>query len=101
MVLFARAKALHNILMMTGPPVELVPLSIRRLHLYKREIPEIVRGLKLRLEQLLERREENERAEIAFRALQRLTRDKPGRPKYSKFSWETLDYYLEYHREEL
>jgi hypothetical protein len=76
-------------------------LSRRRLHLYEKEIPEIVRGLRLLLEQLLERREETERAEIAFRALERLTKDKPGRPKYSEFSWETLDYYLEYHREEL
>ncbi len=71
--------------------------------MYPHEIPEVVRGLFLRLEQLLESREDDESAEIAFRALYRLTRDEVGRPKYpnmrgeSGYDWEYLDYYVNRH----
>jgi hypothetical protein len=47
-------------------------LSERRHRLYSHEIPEILEGLRLRLEELLEKREDSERAEVAFRALYRL-----------------------------
>ncbi len=66
--------------------------------MYPHEIPEVVRGLFLRLEQLLEIREDDESAEIALRTLYRLTRDEVGRPKYpnmrgeSGFNWENLEY---------
>jgi len=72
----------------------MVPLSERRHRLYEDEIPEVVEGLKLRLSQLLERGEEQLHAEIAFRALYRLTRNKPGRPKYPEFNWDFIQYYV-------
>ncbi len=43
------------------------------------EIPEVKRGLKLRLREHCKAREDREAAEIAFRALFRLSRDEPGR----------------------
>ncbi len=78
----------------------MVPLSERRHRLYSIEIPEVKRGLKLRLQELCEAREDREAAEIAFRALFRLSRDEPGRPKYPKFSWDYLQYYLDHHKDE-
>ena len=72
-----------------------VPLSERRHRLYSHEIPEILEGLRLRLEELLEKREDPERAEIAFRALYRLNEKGVGRPKYPEFSWDTLKNYLD------
>ena len=64
----------------------MVPLSERRHRLYKHEIPEVVKGLVLRLRQLLEKREDRENAELAFRALFRLTNAEPGTPKYPEFT---------------
>ena len=65
----------------------MVPLSERRHRLYSQEIPEVVLGLRLRLEQLLTERKERERAEVAFHALYRLLEGSPGRPRYPRFSW--------------
>ena len=62
-------------------------MSERRHRLYSHEIPEIIEGLRLRLMALLEKREEPERAEVAFRAFYRLERMIVGRPKYPEFSW--------------
>ena len=78
----------------------MVPLSTRRHHLNEQEIPEIIRGLMLRLLQLLDEREGLASAEIAYRALHRLTNKDRGRPKYPEFSWEYLDHYLDYHKDE-
>jgi hypothetical protein len=50
----------------------MVPLSERRHRLYGDEIPEVIEGLRLRLEALWDAKEDSERAEIAFRALYRL-----------------------------
>jgi len=47
--------------------------------LYSIEIPEVKRGLKLRLQELCEAKEDREAAEIAFRALYRFSRDELGR----------------------
>ena len=74
----------------------MVPLSERRHRLYSHEIPEVVEGLMLRLEVLLERREDLERAEVAFRAMYRLEGGRVGRPKYPEFSWDFLEQYLEH-----
>ena len=71
----------------------MVPLSERRHRLYSHEIPEVKRGLKLRLQELCEAKEDREAAEIAFRALFRLSRGKPGRPKYQEFTWENIEYW--------
>ncbi len=78
----------------------MVQLSERRHRLYTPEIPEVKRGLKLRLRELCEAREDREAAEIAFRALFRLSRNEPGRPKYPEFTWGNLQYYLDYHEDE-
>ena len=78
----------------------MVPLSERRHRLYSIEIPEVKRGLKLRLQELCEAREDREAAETAFRALFRLGRVEPGRPKYPKFSWDYLQYYLDHQEDE-
>jgi hypothetical protein len=72
----------------------MVPLSERRHRLYGDEIPEVIQGLRLRLEGLLEAEEDRERAEIAFRALYRLMHGDPGRPRYPEFSWDYLGYFL-------
>ena len=78
----------------------LVPLSERRHRLHKHEIPEVVAALKHYLERHVETRENVEEAETAFRTLYRLTRDKPGRPKYPEFSREYILYYLDFHENE-
>ena len=49
---------------------------------------------------LCEAREDGEAAETAFRALFRLSRDEPGRPRYPEFSWDMLQYYLDWHEGE-
>jgi len=74
----------------------LVPLSERRHRLYKHEIPEVVSALKSHLIKLVEDQEKEEKAEIVFRALFRLTEAKPGRPKYPKFSWGQAQYYIDF-----
>ena len=73
----------------------MVPLSERRHRLYSHEIPEVVEGLRLRLEHLLEARDDLEIAEIAFRTLYRLEGGIVGRPRYPEFSWDFLKHYLE------
>jgi hypothetical protein len=73
----------------------MVPLSERRPRLKDEEIPEVVQGLKLRLMELVAKREEPEKTQIAYKCLTRLLGDKPGRPRYSDFSWDALSYYLD------
>jgi len=63
-------------------------------HLREDEITEVVKGLKLRLEQLLVECKDEEAAETALRTLIRLTSDKSGRPKYPEFDWDFVDYFL-------
>jgi hypothetical protein len=65
----------------------MVPLSEKRHRLYPHEIPEVIQGLILRLEMLVEERKEA-KAKIAFRTLYRLIyAEKGGRPKYPEFTW--------------
>ena len=75
----------------------LVPLSERRHRLYVHEIPEVVAALRLYLERQVETRENVEKAETVYRILFRLTNEKPGRPRYPEFSWDYLQYYLDFH----
>ena len=49
-----------------------------------------------RLERLLEKREDSERAEVAFRTLYRLQGVIVSRPKYPEFSWEFLSHFLDF-----
>jgi hypothetical protein len=71
-------------------------LSEKRHRLYSQEIPEVVEGLRLRLEVLLKKKEEPDRAEAAFRAMYRLENRKFGRPTYPTFSWNDLKLYLDH-----
>jgi len=73
----------------------MVPLSERRHRIHEHEVPEVVKGLVLRLRQLIEERWERESANTAFRALYRLTNPEPGRPNYPEFTWEGVRIYLE------
>ncbi len=75
----------------------MVPLSERRHRLYPHEIPEVIEGLRLRLETLLEEKRNQEKAEVAFRSIYRLLDGSTGRPKYPEFSWDFLSYYLDLH----
>ena len=52
-------------------------------------------GLRLRLIQLNNEKKEFEKAEIAYKCLQRLIKNSPGRPTYNSFSWESLEYFLD------
>ena len=70
-------------------------MSEKRHRLHSHEIPEVVEGLRLRLEALLEKREDPKRAEIAFRTLFRMGWKFTGRPKYPEFSWALLQEYLD------
>ena len=56
----------------------MVPFSERRHRLYKQEIPDVILGLKMRLEQLLKEKSDLERAEVAFHCLYRLLQDGHG-----------------------
>ena len=58
----------------------MVPLSESRPRLKDDEIPKVVLGLRLRLLELVAKREEPEKAQIAYRCLTHLLEDKPGRP---------------------
>ena len=60
----------------------MVPLSERGHRLYGYEIPEVIEGLRLRLERLSEAEEDRGRAGIAFRTLYRLIHAGPGRLRY-------------------
>ena len=75
--------------------ISMVPLSEKRHRLYPHDVPEVVEGLKLRLEALLEARIDPERAESVFRLMYRLLTHGKGRPKYPEFSWEFLQYFLD------
>jgi len=79
----------------------MVPLSEKRHRLYKSEIPEVVLGLRLQLKQLLEEKNDPEKAQLILRCLHRLLEKNPGRPKYPKFSWEYLAYIVDSDVEDL
>ncbi len=73
----------------------MVPLSERRHRLYSNELPQVIEGLRLRLEYLLETEEDQESAKLAFRALYRLLDGGVGRPMYPEFNWKNLRIYLD------
>jgi hypothetical protein len=51
---------------------KMVPLSEKRHSLYPSEIPEVILGLRLRPIQLLEEKNDSERAQITFHCMHRL-----------------------------
>ena len=79
----------------------MVPLSERRHRIYEEEVPEVIEGLKLRLFKPLEKKTEPEKAELGFRVLYGLMRDKPRRPNYTLFSWDLLHNFVDYYRKNL
>jgi len=76
----------------------MVPLFERRHRIYEEEVPEVIEGLKLRLFKLLEEKTEPEKAELGFRVLCRLMRDKPRRPNYPRFSWDLHNFVDDYRK---
>jgi hypothetical protein len=79
----------------------MVPLSEKRHRLYSSEIPEVILGLRLRLKQLLEEKNDPEKAQLTLRCLHRLIETNQGRPKYPKFSWEYLAYVVDVDEKDL
>jgi hypothetical protein len=71
------------------------PLSEKRHRLHPYEVPEVIEGLELRLESLMEVQTDQKRAETAFRLLYRLLDEGKGRPKYPKFYWDFLQFYMD------
>ena len=65
-------------------------MSERRHRIYEAEIPVVMEGLRLLLERQLETKDEQEKAETAFRVLYRFIFNDPGRPKYPEFEWGTV-----------
>ena len=67
----------------------------RRHRLHGFEVPEVLEGLRLRLREHLERREDKLQAEIAFRAYFRLSQHRSGRPKYPRpLTWQVMEEYV-------
>ncbi len=79
----------------------MVPLSEKRHRLYRHELPEVIHGLFLRLNVLVEEGKEEKKAEITFRILYRLMfAEKSGRPKYPPFSWRDAQAFVDRYKEE-
>jgi len=73
----------------------MVPLSEKRHRLHPHEIPEVIQGLILRLEKLVEERKDEENAKIVFRTLNRLMfAEKGGRPRYPEFTWSSAQTFI-------
>jgi len=62
-------------------------MSTHRPILTQGEIDEIVMGLFLRLEQLIDDRQDRESTEAVYNLIQKLTRKKRGRPKYLRLKF--------------
>ncbi len=78
----------------------MVPLSERRHRLYPHEIPEVINGLLLHLEELTKVRKEEGKAKITYRTLFRLMFvEKGGRPKYPEFSWSNAKVFVDMYKE--
>jgi hypothetical protein len=76
-------------------------LSEKRHRLHPHEIPEVIQGLILRLEKLAKERNEEEKAIITFRALNRLMfTEIRGRPKYPEFSWQSAETFVEVYKDD-
>lgn len=69
----------------------------RRHRIHGNEVPEVIRGLVLRLREHMETKEDLTAATLAFRALYRLEEHKAGRPIYPPHPEPTTWGYLEDH----
>ena len=76
----------------------MVPLGPERRHRIQRdEIPEVVAGLRLRLREHLETKDDIYGASLAFRTLYRLKTHKVGKPSYpNPISWTLIEEYTNY-----
>jgi len=64
----------------------------RRHRLHSDEVPEVKEGLKLRITEHLDTKDDLEAATLAFRALFRLERHKVGKPSYPKpITWGLIE----------
>ena len=80
----------------------MVPLSEKRHRHYNHEVPEIIQGLFLQLEQLAKMREEKETARIVFRTLYRLMfAEGGGRPSYPPISCQDAQELIDQYKYEL
>ena len=75
----------------------MVPLVERRHRIYESEIPAVQEGLELLLLKLYETREDQDKAEAAWKLMYRLAKKDPGRPKYPEFKWESIPGFLKYY----
>ena len=67
----------------------------RRYKICDEQVTEIVKGLRLRLRQLLEEREDLEAATHALHILHRLTLRRKSRPSYPRpVTWDLVESYL-------
>lgn len=67
----------------------------RRHRIHEEEVPEVIEGLRLRLQVHLETREDLEAATIAFRAFYRLMRHRAGRPGYPEpVTWSLIESWI-------
>lgn len=73
----------------------MVLFNERRHRLHDIEVPEAIKGLALRLHELLETKADPFSAEICFRAWYRLTTHPRGRPQYPEpITWSLIEDYL-------
>lgn len=80
----------------------MVPLSQRRHRLHGEEIPEVLRGLELRLREHLETESDLLGATIAFQAFYRLLEHRSGRPKYPEpVTWNVIAEWIHFYRQAL
>ncbi len=63
-------------------------LSEKRHRLSEAEVPEVMRGLILRLARLVAEGRDEDEAEVVFKCILRLNGGKLGRPRYPVFTWE-------------
>jgi hypothetical protein len=76
-------------------------LSEKRHRLHPPEIPEVIQGLILRLEKLTKERNDEEKAIITFRTLNRLMfTESRGRPKYPEFSWQSAETFVKVYKDD-
>ena len=74
----------------------MAPLFSQRRHrLYEEEIPEVIEGLRLRLQHHLKMREDIHGATVSFHAFYRLSTYCRGRPSYpSPVTWDLIESYV-------
>jgi hypothetical protein len=65
---------------------------MRRDRLHPEELPEVTRGLLLRMQELASARTDLQAAGTAYMAFKRLSSQEKGRPRYVEVGWDFLDY---------